>query len=125
MKMGRRAEGKGRQGGTSHHARPRVLRGQTVELHTHCGKLYVTVNMDPDSDQPVELFCRFGRAGGCGSAIMDGMTRMISSGLQSGMDPGEVVRELAGISCHHGGNTCMNAVAEAVLEILNGRKNSV
>ena len=100
-------------------SRPRVLRGQTLELNTHCGKLYVTVNVDTDTGLPVELFCRFGRAGGCGSAIMDGMARMVSSGLQAGMDPRLVVRELAGISCHHGGNTCMNAVAEAVLALLD------
>jgi len=101
------------------HDRPRVLCGRTLELRTHCGKIYVTVNTDPITGLPFELFCRFGRAGGCGSAIMDGMTRMISSGLQAGMDPQVVVRELAGISCHHGGNTCMNAVAEAVLALLD------
>jgi hypothetical protein len=100
-------------------ARPVVLRGQTVELVTHCGKLYVTVNVDPVSGLPVEVFCRFGRAGGCGSAIMDGMTRMISAGLRAGMDPSRVVQGLAGISCHHGGNTCMNAVAEAVETVLS------
>ncbi len=105
-------------------ARPLVLRGQTLELRTHCGKIYVTVNFDPATGLPVELFCRFGRAGGCGSAIMDGMTRMISSGLQAGMDPWVVVRELAGISCHHGGSTCMNAVAEAVLVLLDETDSS-
>lgn len=105
------------------HDRPRVLRGQTLELRTHCGKLYVTVNLDPVTGRPIELFCRFGRAGGCGSAIMDGMTRMVSAGLQAGMNPQVVVRELAGISCHHGPATCMNAVAEAVLALLDGAEH--
>jgi len=94
--------------------RPPVLRGQTIELLTHCGKIYVTVNADPHTGNPVEVFCRFGKAGGCGSAVMDGMTRVISYGLRSGLEAGDVIRALSGIGCHHGSETCMDAVAKAV-----------
>ena len=107
----------------SHHpptstARPAVLPGHTLALDTHCGRLYVTVNRDPASGLPVEIFCRFGKAGGCGSAIMDGMTRMVSAGLRAGMPVGEVVRGLAGIACHQGPATCMDALARAVAVVM-------
>ncbi|HMN02988.1 MAG TPA: TSCPD domain-containing protein [Geobacter anodireducens] len=102
--------------------RPAALRGTTAALETNCGKLYVTVNHDPDTGLPVEVFCRFGKAGGCGSAVMDGLTRMITRGLLSGMDPQVVVRDLAGISCHRGAATCLDALAEAVALALDEGK---
>lgn len=94
--------------------RPFALQGQTIAMETHCGKIFVTVNRDRATGLPIEIFCRFGKAGGCGSAVMDGMTRMISFGLRSGMDAGQITRGLSGISCHLGPRTCMNALAEAV-----------
>jgi len=107
-----------------HATRPSALPGQTIALPTNCGNLYLTVNSDPVSGAPIEVFCRFGKAGGCGSAVMDGMTRMISLGLHAGLDPEHVIRGLAGISCHLGPATCLNAVAEAIAESLPERDNS-
>ncbi len=98
--------------------RPHALAGQTIAMETHCGKIYVTINQDQATGRPVEIFCRFGKAGGCGSAVMDGMTRMISYGLRSGMEATEIINGLAGISCHLGANTCMSALAEAVFLVL-------
>ncbi len=103
--------------------RPQSLPGQTLALDTNCGKLYVTVNCDTPSGLPVEIFCRFGKAGGCGSAVMDGMTRMISCGLRAGMAPEEVVSHLRGISCHRGPETCMDAVAQAVEAVLKAEED--
>ncbi len=94
--------------------RPFMLPGQTIALETHCGIIFVTINHDLKSYLPVEIFCRFGKAGSCGSAIMDGMTRMISYGLRSGLEVSQVIRGLEGISCHLGSNTCMNALAKAL-----------
>jgi len=102
-------------------ARPPGLKGTTFSLDTHCGRLYVTVNRHPETDDPIELFCRFGKAGGCGSAVMDGLMRMISLGLQSGMSAESIVKGLSGIACHHGPMTCMDAVAQAVDEVLRGK----
>ena len=104
--------------------RPLALPGRTIELQTHCGKLYVTINHDPDTGSPVEVFCRFGKAGGCGSAIMDGLTKVLSAGLRAGLDPDEVTHSLAGIACYHGPRTCMNAVAEALREARETEKGS-
>ncbi len=99
--------------------RPDRLPGRTFAMGTHCGKIYITVNQDPATGRPVEIFCRFGKAGGCGSAVMDGMTRMISYGLRSGMDAEQIIRGLTGISCHLGAETCMNALAEAVRIVMS------
>jgi hypothetical protein len=99
--------------------RPRVLPGYTLELPTHCGKIYVTVNRDGETGNPVEVFCRFGKAGGCGSAVMDGMTRVISYGLRSGLDPRDVIRALSGISCQHGGQTCLDALAKGIDTVMS------
>jgi hypothetical protein len=82
-------------------------------METHCGKIFITINHDPLTGLPVEVFCRFGKAGGCGSAIMDGLTRMISYGLRSEWNQRRS-SGVVGISCHHGAKTCMNALAEAV-----------
>ena len=105
--------------------RPVALPGHTIALATHCGRLYVTVNRDPETGQPVEVFCRFGKAGGCGSAIMDGMTRMISYGLRAGLPAEHVVRGLTGISCYHGPDTCMNALALAVSALLSSAATGI
>jgi len=98
--------------------RPLALAGHTISLDTHCGKLYVTINRDPVTGKPAEVFCRFGKAGGCSSAVMDGMTRMISYGLRSGMPAEQVVKGLSGIACHQGPATCMDALAKGVGIIL-------
>jgi hypothetical protein len=94
--------------------RPPALQGRTIELFTHCGNIYITVNLDPATGKPLEVFCRFGKAGGCGSAIMDGMTRVISYGLRSGLEAADVVAALSGITCLYGKATCMDAVARGI-----------
>lgn len=97
--------------------RPQALPGHTVEVSTHCGKLYLTVNTDPDTGRIIEVFARFGKAGGCGSAIMDGITRITSYALRDGLPVERVIKAFAGIGCHHGANTCINAVAEVLREL--------
>ncbi|UFS70352.1 TSCPD domain-containing protein [Geomonas sp. RF6] len=99
--------------------RPQALPGRTFEMHTHCGKLYLTVNRDPQTGQVMEVFARFGKSGGCGAAIMDGLTRVISYALRSGMEPKQAVKALTGIQCHMGPQTCLNAVAKAIQDALD------
>lgn len=93
--------------------RPMALPGITYEMKTHCGKIYVTVTSDL-SGKMCEVFVRFGRAGGCGAAIFDGLAKLLSYALRSGMEPADAIRSLSGISCQHGQDTCLNAVAEAM-----------
>lgn len=98
-------------------ARPQSLASITFERQTHCGKIYVTVTTD-GSGFPFETFVRFGKAGHCGAAIFDGLTRILSYALRSGMDPQEAINALGGIGCSYGKETCMNAVSESLRDVL-------
>lgn len=92
--------------------RPRVAPSFTVMQKTHCGKIFITVTHQ--NDKPFEVFIRFGKAGCCGSAMADGIARLISYGLRSGMCANDAIKALEGIGCHLGANTCLNAVAESI-----------
>lgn len=83
-----------------------------IQRRSHCGKLFVTVTTH--EEKPFEVFIRFGKAGGCGSAMADGIARLVSYGLRSGLDPRDAVKALFGISCHLGPKTCLNEVASAL-----------
>lgn len=98
--------------------RPQQLAGYTIEQQTHCGKIYVTVNYDPKSQTILEVFIRFGRAGGCGSAMADGIAKLISYGLRSGMEPTDAIKALAGIGCHNGANTCLHNISTAITTVI-------
>lgn len=96
-------------------ARPRAMQGYTVKRRTGgCGEIFTTVTIDSTTGKPAEVFIRFGKAGGCGSAIADGIARLASYGLRSGLDPKDAIKALEGIGCHHGSNTCMSVVAESI-----------
>jgi hypothetical protein len=99
--------------------RPTALPGITYQMNTnlHCGKIYITITVD-ENGHPLELFARFGKAGHCGAAIFDGVTKIVSYALRSGMDPQDAVKAFSGIICSHGRQTCLNAVAEALAEVI-------
>ncbi len=93
-------------------SRPVTVPGFTIQRRSHCGKLFVTVTIQ--DGKPFEVFIRFGKAGGCGSAMADGIARLVSYGLRSGLEAHDAVKALSGISCHLGPKTCLNEVASAV-----------
>ena len=93
-------------------SRPVAAPGFTIQRRSHCGKLFVTVTTQ--EGKPFEVFIRFGKAGGCGSAMADGLARLVSYGLRSGLEAREAVKALYGISCHLGPRTCLNEVASAL-----------
>ena len=99
--------------------RPNALPGVTYKMDTnpHCGEIFITITTDA-AGQPLELFVRFGKAGHCGAAIFDGVTKIVSYALRSGMDPQDVVKAFSGIICSYGRQTCLNAVAEALAEVM-------
>lgn len=92
--------------------RPVAAPGYTIQRRSHCGKLFVTVTTMEGT--PFEVFIRFGKAGGCGSAMADGIARLVSHGLRSGLEAKDAVKALSGISCHNGPKTCLNEVALAI-----------
>ena len=96
--------------------RPAAAPGYTIQRRSHCGKIFVTVTTQ--EGKPFEVFIRFGKAGGCGSAMADGIARLVSYGLRSGLEAQDAVKALSGISCHQGPKTCLNEVASAIRLVL-------
>ncbi|MFC1984655.1 vitamin B12-dependent ribonucleotide reductase [Chloroflexota bacterium] len=77
--------------------RSKVTSGVTERVTTGCGYIYVTVNSD---EQGIcEVFSTLGKAGGCASAQLEAICRLISLALRSGIDVAKVVRQLRGIRC--------------------------
>ncbi|MDD2273793.1 MAG: TSCPD domain-containing protein [Desulfuromonadaceae bacterium] len=102
--------------------RPKAVTGFTIERRSACGKIYTTVTLSPSTATPMEVFIRFGKAGGCGSAMADGIARLVSYGLRSGLEATDAFKALTGIGCHLGSNTCLNCVAESIGIVLEHLK---
>ncbi|HWS14622.1 MAG TPA: TSCPD domain-containing protein, partial [Candidatus Methylomirabilis sp.] len=100
--------------------RPDTLIGVTKEIKTSCGKLYVTINRDEKGI--FEVFNQMGKAGGCAASQSEAIGRLASLALRSGVQPGMIIKQLKGISCHlpsWGGNggkilSCADAVSKAI-----------
>ena len=77
--------------------RAKVTTGVTERVSTGCGSIYVTVNSDADG--VCEVFSTLGKAGGCASAQLEAICRLISLALRSGVSIESVVKHLRGIRC--------------------------
>jgi ribonucleoside-diphosphate reductase alpha chain len=77
--------------------RPDQLHGVTQRIDTGYGKLYVTINEDPKTGEPFELFANTGHSGGFTNSFTDALAKTISVALRSGVDPYEIVDKLQGI----------------------------
>jgi len=78
--------------------RPKVTKGETLRIETGCGHLYVTINRD-DGDLPIEVFATLGKAGGCGNAQMEGLTRLLTLCLKFGVPVEDILKQLDFIRC--------------------------
>jgi len=103
--------------------RPQCLEGKTVKVRTGHGTLYVTVNWHPETGLPFEVFATLGKAGGCESAHLEALTRLISVVLQHGIHPTEVISQLRQVTCHPygmGGDIENTSPADAIAHVLEG-----
>ncbi len=79
--------------------RPRRIQGVTERVRTGHGNMYITINFDEETGGPFELFSALGKAGGCDSAHLEAISRLVSLALRSGIDPQAVIGHLRGITC--------------------------
>jgi ribonucleoside-diphosphate reductase alpha chain len=76
-------------------ARPDVITGRTQKILTGYGALYVTINED---DRGLfEVFAQIGRGGGYTASFTEGIARLVSLCLRSGVPVDEIVDQLEGI----------------------------
>ena len=78
--------------------RPRTTHGVTERVRTGHGNMYVTINFDEES-KPFELFGTLGKSGGCDSAQLEAISRLVSLALRSGVEPRHIIEQLRGITC--------------------------
>ena len=78
--------------------RPTVVSGVTERVRTGHGNMFVTINFDEER-HPFEVFIAMGKAGGCDSAQLEAISRLTTLALRSGVDPGQVIQHLRGITC--------------------------
>jgi ribonucleoside-diphosphate reductase alpha chain len=71
--------------------------GTTVDKRSACGKLFITINRD-EKGNIVESFVNVGKSGICKSNI-DGINRLVSLSLRSGVKVEEIIDQLKGIVC--------------------------
>jgi ribonucleoside-diphosphate reductase alpha chain len=78
-------------------SRPDVLHGVTQRIDTGYGKIYVSINEDPEAERPFELFANIGNSGGFTASFTESLAKTISTALRAGVDPREIADELQGI----------------------------
>ncbi|TLZ74923.1 MAG: ribonucleoside reductase class II, partial [Methanobacteriota archaeon] len=76
-------------------ARPDVITGRTQKILTGYGALYVTVNEDEKG--LFEVFAQIGRGGGYTASFTEGIARLVSLCLRSGVPVDEIIDQLEGI----------------------------
>lgn len=104
--------------------RPSVIKGVTERVRTGHGNMFVTINYD-ENNEPFEVFIAVGKAGGCDSAQLEGISRLTTLALRAGIDPKQVVEHLRGITCCPvwDGGTLVRSAPDAVALVLSRHLN--
>lgn len=76
--------------------RPEVMTGRTYKVKTGYGNLYITVN-DDEYGAPFEVFATIGKSGGFYQEVSEGICRLASLSLRSGIKVEEIITNLKGI----------------------------
>jgi ribonucleoside-diphosphate reductase alpha chain len=110
--------------------RPDVITGRTQKILTGYGALYVTINED---DKGVfEVFAQIGRGGGYTASFTEGLARLVSLCLRSGVPIDEIIDQLEGIrspriALDHGERiySIPDAIAKAIKRHIGAQKAGV
>ena len=104
-----------------------ILKGQTPQIKTGCGPLYITMN--EDADGLFEVFATMGKAGGCATSQTEAIGRLVTLALRYHVPTQQIVKQLQGISCHSpvGINedktlSCADAIAKVIRNYTKGEK---
>jgi ribonucleoside-diphosphate reductase alpha chain len=109
--------------------------GTTQKLTTACGSLFLTINKDIDGNI-VETFTNTSKTGVCKSNI-DGLNRLISLSLRSGVKIDEIIDQLGGINCSAcvrvkakgdkklDGISCPDIISKALMDEYKNTKNNI
>jgi ribonucleoside-diphosphate reductase alpha chain len=110
--------------------RPDVITGRTQKILTGYGALYVTVNEDDKG--LFEVFAQIGRGGGYTASFTEGIARLVSLCLRSGVPVDEIIDQLEGIrspriAVDHGERvySVPDAVAKAMKRHIGMQKTGV
>ncbi len=76
--------------------RPHSVFGVTDSWNTGHGRLLVTANWN---GTPHEIIANVGKAGGCDTAFLETIARLISLALQKGIDYEDIAYQINGITC--------------------------
>lgn len=76
--------------------RPKTTPGETHQIDTPQGTLYVTINEDW-SGEPFEMFMTIGKSGGTIESFSEGLARMVSLNLRSGVKLDSIIDQLQNI----------------------------
>jgi ribonucleoside-diphosphate reductase alpha chain len=111
-------------------ARPDVITGRTQKILTGYGALYVTVNEDEKG--LFEVFAQIGRGGGYTASFTEGIARLVSLCLRSGVPVDEIIDQLEGIrspriAIDHGERvySIPDAIAKAIKRHIGMQKTGV
>ncbi|MBI2980028.1 MAG: vitamin B12-dependent ribonucleotide reductase [Chloroflexi bacterium] len=77
--------------------RPKRTSAFVEKVTTGCGNMYVTVASDEEG--LFEVFSTLGKAGGCATAQLEAICRLITLALRSGVEIPSIVKQLRGIRC--------------------------
>ena len=100
--------------------RPTSVAGVTDLVRTGHGNMYVNITFDEDG-KPFEVFTTLGKAGGCDSANLEAVSRLVSLALRSGIDPDAITHHLQGITCCPAwdGGTLIRSAPDAMAHALS------
>ncbi|MBI4450080.1 adenosylcobalamin-dependent ribonucleoside-diphosphate reductase, partial [Candidatus Uhrbacteria bacterium] len=76
--------------------RPEVMNGKTYKVATAYGTLFVTINVD-EQGQPFEVFATIGKSGGFFAEESEGICRLVSLALRTGILATTLIDQLKGI----------------------------